>query len=413
MSRSLEEWLSWLERQHPVAIDMGLERVGKVADRLGVRDPGCPVITVAGTNGKGSTVATLVSIYRVAGLRVGSYTSPHLLHFGERICVQGIPVTESELVAAFEQVHLAQGEVSLTYFEFTTLAAFWLFREAALDVWVLEVGLGGRLDAVNLIDADVAVVTSIGIDHVEYLGNTRAAIAREKAGIFRAGRPAICGDISPPAELGEVASRTGAVLARRGCDFDFRDEGDAWAWHDGHRVLTGLPKPRLALENAATALAALFAAPLVVDETALREGLSLAALPGRLQVAGESPLILLDVAHNPHGVDFLMHHLPAPAQGQRTLAVFAMLADKDIAGVIEGCLGHVDSWFVAGLPAPRAAKTANILPLLHARGCHVGGAYPGGAAALRAARQQARPADRILVFGSFYTVAAAQQALGL
>ncbi len=413
MSRSLDEWLSWLELQHPVAIDMGLDRIEKVADRLGVRDPGCPVITVAGTNGKGSTVATLVSIYRAAGLRVGSYTSPHLLHFGERICVQGIPVTESELVAAFEQVQLAQGEVSLTYFEFTTLAAFWIFRKAVLDVWILEVGLGGRLDAVNLIDADVAVVTSIGIDHVEYLGNTREAIAREKAGIFRAGRPAICGDTKPPLELEETALQTGAVLARSGRDFDFRDEGNSWAWHDGQRVLTGLPKPRLALENAATALAALFAAPLVVGETALREGLSLAALPGRLQVAGESPRILLDVAHNPHGVDFLMRQLATPTAGQRTLAVFAMLADKDIGGVIEGCLGRVDSWFVAGLPVPRAAKAADIRLMLHARGCHVGGVYPGVAAALKVARQQARPTDRILVFGSFYTVAAAQRALGL
>lgn len=411
MSRSLTEWLSWLEAQHPVAIDMGLERVGQVADRLQLRELGCPVITVGGTNGKGSTVATLVSIYRAAGLRVGSYTSPHLLHFNERICLQGEPVDDALLVAAFETIHAAQGEISLTYFEFTTLAALRIFREAALDVVVLEVGLGGRLDAVNLVDATVAVVTSIGIDHVEYLGDSRGAIAREKAGIFRQGQAAICGDPDLPPELLEAAAKAGAVLQRRGQDFDFRDEGEAWAWRNAGRVLTGLPKPALALENVATALAALMAAPLPVDESALREGLRQAALPGRLQVVGEAPQVLLDVAHNPHGVDFLMRHLPPARSGQRTFAVFAMLADKDIAGVIDGCLGHIDSWLVAGLPVPRAAASTDILPLLLARGCHVAGRYRSVAAALAAARQQARPADRILVFGSFYTVAAAQRAL--
>ena len=221
---TLDDWLSWLEQQHPKTIDLGLERAGQVADRLGLRTLGCKVITVGGTNGKGSTVATLVSICRAAGLRVGSYTSPHILHFNERICINDTPVDDVTLVRAFEKIRAVQGDVPLTYFEFTTLAAFLIFREAGLDVAVLEVGLGGRLDAVNLVDADVAVVTSIGIDHIEYLGDTREKIAVEKAGIFRAGRTAICGDDNPPDTLLEAAALTGATLICRGRDFGFRSE---------------------------------------------------------------------------------------------------------------------------------------------------------------------------------------------
>lgn len=409
---TLEEWLSWLEQQHPKAIDLGLERAGQVADRLGLRTLGCPVITVGGTNGKGSTVATLVSICRAAGLRVGSYTSPHLLRFNERICIDGSPVDDAVLVAAFEKIRAAQGKVSLTYFEFTTLAAFLIFREAGLAVAVLEVGLGGRLDAVNLVDADVAVVTSIGIDHTEYLGDTRELIAIEKAGIFRAGRAAVCGDPDSPVTLLEAAAAIGARLLCRGQEFDFRPEEDGgWAWHDAHRVLTGLPRPRLALANAATALAALFAAPVTVPEAAIREGLLNAGLVGRMQVAGVAPLILLDVAHNPHGAAFLMEQLPPGEPGQRTFAVLGMLADKDVEGVVQACLGRFDAWFVTGLQVPRGAAKDRLASALRRQGCHVADAHDTVARALAAARQQARPGDRIVVFGSFYTVAAAQQAL--
>lgn len=410
-SPSLQEWLSWLETQHPKTIELGLERVGLVADRLGIRDLNCPVISVAGTNGKGSTVAALVSIYCAAGLRTGSYTSPHLLHFNERICLDGAPVDDATLIDAFEKVQLAQADVSLTYFEFTTLAAFVIFREAALDIAVLEVGLGGRLDAVNLIDADVAVVTSIGVDHIEYLGTTREKIAIEKAGIFRHGKPAICGDENPPTTLLKAAQQSGAILSCKLHEFDFRDEGESWSWRDQQRALTGLPKPAVALDNAATALAALFAAPLVVSEAALREGLCQARLPGRLQSVALAPLVLLDVAHNPHGAAFLMRQLTPACGGNRTFAVFAMLADKDIAGVVDACLGRIDSWFVADLAVPRGAQAEQIVPLLRARGAHVGAAYRSVASALASARQQAQASDRILVFGSFHTVAAAQQAL--
>lgn len=409
---TLDDWLSWLEKQHPKTIDLGLERAGQVADRLALRALGCPVITVGGTNGKGSTVATLISIFRAAGYRVGSYTSPHLLHFNERICIDGVSVDDATLIAAFEKIRAAQDDVSLTYFEFTTLAAFLIFREAGLDVVVLEVGLGGRLDAVNLVDADVAVVTSIGIDHVEYLGDTRELIAVEKAGIFRAGRPAICGETNPPVTLLDAAEAKGAELVCRGRDFDFREEGpDAWAWHDHERVLNGLPRPSLALANAATAVAAVFRAPLEVSETALREGLRGARLNGRMQVAAQNPLIVLDVAHNPHGAAFFMQQLPPPQPGQRTLAVLGMLADKDIDGVVEACLGRVDAWHVASLHVPRGAMSDRLAAALRAQGCHVAGQHESVAAALMVARQQARAADRIIVFGSFYTVAAAQQAL--
>lgn len=408
---TLDDWLSWLEQQHPKAIDLGLERAGQVADRLGLRVLGCPVITVGGTNGKGSTVATLVSICRAAGLRVGSYTSPHILRFNERICINGVPVDDATLVAAFETIRGVQGDVSLTYFEFTTLAAFLIFRNAALDVVVLEVGLGGRLDAVNLVDADVAVVTSIGIDHTEYLGDTREQIAVEKAGIFRPGRPAVCGDAAPPQTLLDAACSTGAPLSCLGRDFDFRPDEDGWAWHDASRVLTALPRPRVALVNAATALAALHASPLVIPEEAIRAGLAEAGLSGRMQVVSAQPLVLLDVAHNPHGARFFMEQLPPAQSGQRTLAVLGMLADKDIEGVVTACLGRVDAWFAASLHVPRGAMKERLATALWAHGCHVAGQYDSVAGALSAARQRARPVDRIIVFGSFYTVAAAQQAL--
>lgn len=408
---TLADWLTWLEGQHPTAIDMGLERVGAVADRLGARHLGCPVITVGGTNGKGSTVATLVSICRAAGLRVGSYTSPHLLRFNERICLDGAPVDDATLIAAFKKVQTARGDISLTYFEFTTLAAFVIYREAGLDVAVLEVGLGGRLDAVNVVDADVAVVTSIGIDHTEYLGDTRELIAIEKAGIFRAGRPAICGDTEPPATLLKAADTLGAPLLLRGRDFDFTATGATWTWTGAGHRLELLPRPALALDNAATALAALFAAPLTVPEAALREGLRQAGLAGRLQAVATAPRVLLDVAHNPHGAAFLMRQLPPAAPGQRTIAVFAMLADKDSAGVVDACLGRIDAWHVASLGGARGQQGAVLAELLRERGCTVAGTYRNVAVALMAARQQALPTDRILVFGSFHTVAAAQQAL--
>ncbi len=356
---NLADWLAWLELQHPKSIDLGLERVGLVADRLRLRELGCPVITVGGTNGKGSTVATLVSLGLAAGLRVGSYTSPHLLHFNERICLDGQPVADALIVQALEAVDGVREGVSLTYFEFTTLAAFWIFQQAGLGLAVLEVGLGGRLDAVNLVDADVAVVTSIGLDHTDWLGPDRDSIGREKAGIYRAQRPAICGDREPPASLLAVARDKGSRLLCKGQDYDFEAGDAAWTYRDTEGELRGLPLPGVALDNAATALAAWRAAGLPAEAAVLATGLAQAKLSGRLERVGQAPEILLDVAHNPHGAAFLMRQLPPAQPGQRTLAVFAMLADKDAGGVLDACLGRVDAWYLASLAVPRGANWAN------------------------------------------------------
>jgi len=407
----LDDWLQWLEQHHPKLIDMGLGRIGAVADRLGLRRLGCPVITVGGTNGKGSTTATLVSIFRAAGLKVGSYTSPHLIHFNERICLDGEPVTDARIMDAFSVIDDARAEISLSYFEFATLAAFYIFQTTAVDVAVLEVGLGGRLDAVNLIDADVAVVTSIGIDHVEWLGDTRELIAVEKAGIFRPGRPAVCGDREPPASLLAAAAERGSSLLVKGRDYDFLREGDGWAFRDEHGILAGLPLPRLALDNAATALAALRVSGIAVSEQAVREGLAQAALAGRAEQVASRPAIILDVAHNPHGAAFFMAQLGPAAPGQRTHAVFAMLSDKDIGGVLDACLGRVDAWHVASLEGPRGTAWPVLEGLLLERGMVVASRSADVAGALAQARQAAQPQDRIVVFGSFYTAGAAKQAL--
>lgn len=407
---TLTDWLSHLENQHYKAIDLGLERVQQVAQVLALQTPGCPVITVGGTNGKGSTVATLTAIYCAAGYRVGTYTSPHILQFNERIAINGEPVSDDMLVQAFACIEQArmQAGVSLTYFEFTTLAAFHIFKQAHLDVVVLEVGLGGRLDAVNIIDADVAVVTSIGIDHVDWLGATREAISREKAGIFRSGKPAIYGENNPPQPLLDHARNLGCQLQIKQQHFGFADDGESWSWWGPNQDYANLPKPRLALDNVATAIAAVCAAPLPVSAEAIAASIKTAMLAGRAErFCYQNKEIVMDVAHNPHGAAFFMQQLPV--NRQRTLAVFAMLADKDIGATLDACLGYVDQWFLADLPVPRGTTASQLAPLLQARGMYVGGLHHSVAAALRSAVRQAQSGDRILVFGSFYTVAAAKQ----
>lgn len=407
---TLDAWLSHLEQQHPKAIDLGLGRIRPVAEALQLTDLGCPVITVGGTNGKGSTVTLLTAIYVAEGYRVGTYTSPHILRFNERIAVNQQPALDQDLVTAFAAIEQARADlqISLTYFEFTTLAAFWLFKQAALDVVILEVGLGGRLDAVNLIDADVAVVTSIGLDHVDWLGTTREAISYEKAGIFRANKPAVYGEIDPPQPLLDHATHISTPLHIKGRDFGWRDEGQTWSWQGLGQTWTQLSKPRLALENAATALAAIALAPLTVSSAALQQGLQHAQLAGRAQRFEKNGVeIVLDVAHNPHGATFFMQQLPTISG--RTHAVFAMLADKDQASTLDACLGRIDRWHVAGLDVPRGCSAEHLMPLLLERGMCVAGSYTQVANALAVACQQALAGDRIVVFGSFYTVAAAQQ----
>ncbi len=422
---TVDAWLAYLETLHPKAIALGLDRVRAVAAKLGATII-CPVITVTGTNGKGSTCAMLEAILRCAGYRVGLYTSPHLLRYHERVRVNGIEATDAELLSAFNAVEDArvvtldaQGQpIRLTYFEFGTLAALWLFARAGLEALVLEVGLGGRLDAVNIVDADVAVLTSVDIDHVEYLGAERESIGREKAGIFRRGKPAVCGDRNPPASVIAVAAATGAILQVAGRDFGHVAEGTQWRY-SGQRERFGLPFPalrgRYQLGNAAVVLATLdlLRDRLPVSAGALRDGLLHVALPGRFEVLPGRPTIVLDVAHNPHAARALAEALGDMGYHPQTYAVCGMLADKDIAGVVAALRPRVDHWFVAPLPGPRGATAAQVRAALLSAGVAPAAVRTFAAMeeAVAAARTDAGEADRIVVFGSFLTVAAAKSAL--
>ncbi|WP_343572632.1 bifunctional tetrahydrofolate synthase/dihydrofolate synthase [Pseudomonas sp.] len=412
--RTLADWLSYLEQLHPTAIDMGLDRSREVAGRLGLGRPAPRVVTVTGTNGKGSTCAFLAAMLGEQGLRVGVYSSPHLLRYNERVLIEGVEVRDEALCEAFAAVEAARGEISLTYFEMGTLAAFWLFERAGLDAVVLEVGLGGRLDAVNLIDSDVAVVTSIGIDHADWLGDTRESVAFEKAGIFRAGNPAVCGDLEPPAPLLEQARNLGSPLLLRGRDFDLAlGEGD-WHWRGrdaAGEVLTlhNLPPLDLPTENAALALQVYALLDLPWQPEQLAAALQRTRVIGRLdrrsvQWRGEERHLLLDVGHNPHAAQYLAGRLrSAPPKGVRR-AVFGLLADKDLDGVLEPVLGLVQDWAVAPLPTGRSRPAEELETALRARGASVS-RHADIAAALEAQCNAASADDEILVFGSFYSVA--------
>jgi len=393
---------------------MGLDRVADVRSRMAAT-LACPVVTVTGTNGKGSTCALLEAMLDAAGHRTGMYTSPHLLTYNERVRIAGTPATDDALVAAFNAVEDARADVPLTYFEFGTLAAFWLFARADLAAAILEVGLGGRLDAVNVIDADVAVVTSVDLDHMDYLGPTREDIGREKAGIFRAGRPAVCGEPNPPATLLAQARVLGTPLTLIGRDYGFvAGEGQWNYWGPGGRR-HGLPVPALRgtvqLVNAASAIATLdlLRERVHVDAGALRTGLVSVELPGRLQVLPGRPTIVLDVAHNPHAARALATALATMGFHPRTIAVFGMLADKDIDGVAAAMSRRIDTWHVATLPGARGARAADVGAALMRAGIAAANVrtFDDVASAYRAARDDADEADRIIVFGSFLTVAAA------
>lgn len=414
MPRSLGEWLTHLEQLHPSAIELGLARVDAVKERLRLHPP-FPVITVGGTNGKGSTCAMLESILDAAGYRVGCYTSPHLLHYNERVRLSGRQADDDSLCRAFAAVEAARDDISLTYFEFGTLAAMWLFLEQQVEVAILEVGLGGRLDAVNIFDSDCAIVTSIDLDHMDYLGDDREAIGREKAGIFRTARPAVSADPDPPHSLLQHAEDTAAGLMQLGRDFGAEAQQGQWLfWSLGGWRLT-LPYPSLRgtyqIGNACACLAALESLKnkLPVSPQDIRRGLLEATVPGRFQVLPGKPALILDVAHNPHAARALASNLRQMWCGGRTIAVFAMLADKDIAGVIAALREEVDLWLVAGIVHARGAAAAELQDRLMHAGIKAVHDFPDIAAAYRHACQIAGEDDRIVAFGSFHTVAEVMQ----
>jgi dihydrofolate synthase/folylpolyglutamate synthase len=415
---TLPAWLALLESRHAEThIDMGLDRVRAVKERMQLAFS-CPVIMVAGTNGKGSTCAMLESMLLHGGYRVGLYIKPHFLDFNERARLNGEMASDELLIAAFDEVEARRGDIDLTYFEFTTLAIMHLLSKSEIDVAILEVGLGGRLDAVNVIDADVSIVTSIDIDHKDYLGDTREQIGFEKAGIFRPGRPAICSDPAPPQSLLDHAAAIGADLWLIGRDFNYQGDQQQWAYGGRSQRRNSLAYPALRganqLLNAAAALAALEALRTVLPIGAqeVRTGLALVELPGRFQVLAGRPTTVLDVAHNPHAAAALAQNLGNMGYHRFTYAVFGIMQDKDIEAVVAKMAPVVDHWCVTALPSPRSADVGQLAAMLEQK--RPAGAKPDEfsvttfadpAAAFADATSRAGQDDRIVVFGSFYTVA--------
>lgn len=412
--RRLADWLAWQETLHPNAIDLGLVRLQRTLDRLNWRRPACAVITVAGTNGKGSCVALAARILGEAGYRVGTFTSPHLLRYNERIAIDGVEVSDEALIAAFERIDAARGEDTLTFFEFNAAAALLVFADAQLDAVVLEVGLGGRLDAVNVVDADVALVTSIDLDHCDWLGGDREVIGREKAGIFRAGRPAIFGARDMPASIRESAQQIGADLQQLGRDFDWTRAGQRWNWRgrtgEQRELLPPALHGEIQYDNAAAVLATLAAlqSRLRVPRAAIERGLQTVALPGRFQVVRRTrprPIEwILDVAHNPAAARTLAAQLAERSCKGRTIAVCGVLGDKDIDAIAAELRNSFDIWIVVGLKGDRALTPDALAARLQGVGVDVEAVAADVAAGCRAAEALARPGDRIVVFGSFLTV---------
>ena len=412
--KTLAEWLQWQESLHPSEIELGLERVSRVFQQLCPEPLPFTVVTVAGTNGKGSSVAALEAILLAAGYRVGSYTSPHLLRYNERIRLDGQEIDDDRLIQAFEQVDRTRGDTSLTYFEFGTLAALRIFADACPEIVLLEVGLGGRLDAVNIVDPEVALITRIGIDHVAWLGNDRESIAREKAGIMRPGRPLVCSDPVPPAAIAAEARRLGAERYQLGENYHYEVQGPVWRFRPGTAgagTWDNLPAPALQgahqYRNLAGALMVLYLLRerFPLSQQQIRTGLLETRLAGRLQtIPGEVPL-LLDVAHNPDGTQQLAEALQARPVAGRTWAVVGMMADKDIQAALRPLIALIDGWYPVDLEPVRAATAASLAGQLAELGVSSVSPRPNVAQALQAARAHAQAGDRIVVFGSFYTVA--------
>ncbi len=410
LPEDLAGWLRYIEAQHPKSISMGLDRVAAVKERMGL-DPQFPIIIVGGTNGKGSTCAMLENIYHHAGYRVAGYSSPHILRYNERVRVGLEELDDETLTAAFAAVEAARQDVQLTYFEYGTLAAMWCFMRQKVELAVMEVGLGGRLDAVNVFEPDCAVVTTIDIDHIEFLGNSRESIGFEKAGIFRKHVPAICGDLSPPQSLVEHARNIGAGLQLRNRDFELDRHADYWDFK-GAMLMHDLPLPALSgefqLDNAACALAAIEAMQgrLPVNRSAIEAGLKSVSLTGRFQVVARQPQILLDVTHNPHAAHALAGNLRRTRAKGKTIAVFAMLADKDIAGVIAALKSEIDSWYLSSVDHVRSAGVSQLVEIFNKINADASLAcFESLSAAFHQACLDAGKNDRIIVFGSFFTVA--------
>lgn len=409
MALTLADWLIRIQQQHPQVIAMGLERVRSVSQTMGMTKPAPCVITVGGTNGKGSTVAFLEAIARAAGLRVGCYTSPHLWRFNERIRIDGTDATDAIIVAAFERIDAARGDTPLTYFEYATLAAFDLFGRAGLDLAILEVGLGGRLDATNLIDADVAVITTVDLDHMDYLGPDRESIGAEKAGILRTGRPCVLGERDPPSSVLRRAYALGTVAIRGHSDYLMDRFDEHWVWREPGFQLA-LPYPALTapvqVENAAAAVAALRASGLAITDEAFVRGVAVARVPGRLQRIAELPEVIVDVAHNPQGARQLAAWLAA--HPKPTIAVFSALGDKDIEGIVAALLPHIETWHLGPITdaGPRGLGVDALAARVRAGGARSVQAHAELPTALEAARAEAGSTGRVLVFGSFHTVAA-------
>lgn len=409
---SLKQWLQWQESLHPKTIELGLARVREVALRMQLPDTRMRTLTVAGTNGKGSSAALAALIYREAGYRVGLYTSPHLLRYNERIAINGELASDADLCRAFMAVEQARMATPLTYFEFGTLAALWLFREAAVDVQVLEVGLGGRLDAVNLVDADCALITNIGLDHTDWLGADRESIAREKAGVMRAEKPVVCVDLDAPAAIAETAQNVGAGLIQLGNDYYFTADADTWHWCAGERAFADLPSPGLRgimqCRNAAGVIAAIMALqPLLpVTEMAIRAALPKLRLSGRFQKVGQ---VILDVAHNAEAAQVLADNLRAE-KFRRLWLVLGMFADKPVESVCAALAPLVERAFLGGLPGPRGLSGEDLGQRARSSGLNFE-IHPDIAAAFAQAKKRAEADDCIVVTGSFLTVAAVAEIL--
>ncbi|VFP80491.1 bifunctional tetrahydrofolate synthase/dihydrofolate synthase [Candidatus Erwinia haradaeae] len=396
---TLSEWLHHIQNLHAQPIDLGIERVRHVAMVLNLLTPASIIFTVAGTNGKGTTCRAIELILLASGYQVGVYNSPHLMHYNERIRIRGREVTEEELITSFSVVDMGRKNISLTYFEFGTLSALWLFREAKLDIVILEVGLGGRLDATNIVDADIAIITSIALDHTTWLGSDRESIGREKAGIFRTGKPAVVGDPGMPNSIRKVAQYIGAKLHQRNRDWSYSVTGNSWEFEDVNGKISFIPLPKIPIDNAATAIAAVRISPIKVHDAMIRDILPQAALPGRFQIVSKSPWVILDVAHNPHAAHYLSKQLKKIKQYAKIHAIVGMRQDKDISNTLNYLVPQIDYWYCASLTQPRGSSAVHIMSYLKKAMC-----FKSVSNAWHYALENANSRDIIIVFGSFYTV---------